>query len=86
LIGFATTGERRFMLLGSECLGLVDQADLRALRLHLLSGGWRGGNEPEPPEEANENLRYLTERTLLKRLRQARGFSPAEVGRRSYEI
>jgi SAM-dependent methyltransferase len=83
LIDFATAGNRRFVLLGPECLDLVDQADLRAIRRHLLYSGPRGDNESELPEGANENLRYLTERTLLMRLRQAHGFSPAQVGRRS---
>jgi SAM-dependent methyltransferase len=83
LIDFATANNRRFVLLGPECLDLVDRADLRAICRHLLYSGSRGCNESELPEGANENLRYLTERTLLMRLRQTHGFSPAQVGRRS---
>jgi SAM-dependent methyltransferase len=83
LIDFAMVSNRRFVLLGPACLDLVDQADLRAICRHLLYSGPHGDNESELPAGANENLRYLTERTLLMRLRQAHGFSPAEVGRRS---
>lgn len=82
LIDFATASPLRFVLLGPACLDLVDQADLRAIHRRLLCGGSRGDGGAESPEAANENLRYLTERTLLMRLRQAHGFSPAEVGRR----
>jgi SAM-dependent methyltransferase len=70
LIDFTTASDRRFLLLSAESR---DRADSHAFRRHLLSDG--------PPGD-NENLRYLTERTLLMRLRQAHGFSPAEVGRR----
>jgi SAM-dependent methyltransferase len=83
LIDFVTADNRRFALLGSKCLDLMDQAGLRAIRRHLLVSGLYGDGGAEPPEGANENLRYLTERTQLMRLRQAHGFSPAEVGRRS---
>jgi SAM-dependent methyltransferase len=83
LIDFATADSGRFVLVGPECLELVDRTDLRAIRRHLLCGGPGGDSESGLLEGANENLRYLTERTLLIRLRQAHGFSPAEVGRRS---
>jgi len=82
-IDFVTAGSRRFVLLGARSLDLVGQADLRAIRRHLLLGGSPRDGGLESSAEANENLRYLTERTLLMRLRQAHGFSPAEVGRRS---
>lgn len=82
LIDFTTANSRRFVLLGTESRDCSDRADLHAIRRHLLCGGPSGNDESELPE-ANENLRYLSERTLLMRLRQAHGFSPAEVGRRS---
>jgi len=83
LIEFTMANDRRFVLLGAESRNRLDPADLHAIRRHLLHGGPFGNDGSELPE-ANENLRYLSERTLLMRLRQAHGFSPAEVGRRSF--
>lgn len=81
LIDFTTANSQRFVLLGAESRDHADRASLHAIRRHLLHGGPPGNRESEL-SEANENLRYLSERTLLMRLRQAHGFSPAEVGRR----
>jgi SAM-dependent methyltransferase len=82
LAAFAEANDRRFVLLGGESRDRSARADLQSIRRHLLHGGPPGG-EDGGLREATENLRHLTERTLLMRLRQARGFSPAEVGRRS---
>ena len=81
LIDFVAANDRRFALLGAESLARLDPAELATIRRHLLLGGPPGNDGPSALE-ATENLRYLSERTLLMRLRQAHGFSPAEIGRR----
>lgn len=82
VIAFAEAGDQRFVLLSAESRDRADPTTLHLIRRRLLPGGPPTGDDVELPE-AGENLRYLTERTLLMRLRQAHGFSPAEVGRRS---
>ncbi|HEX6665097.1 MAG TPA: class I SAM-dependent methyltransferase [Solirubrobacterales bacterium] len=82
LAAFAQENDRRFVLLGGEGRDRSARADLQSIRRRLLHGGSPGSGN-DGLQEAGENLRHLTERTLLMRLRQARGFSPAEVGRRS---
>lgn len=77
---FARAG-RSFVLLGARSLAHTGDSDLEVLAGQLLHGGPSTGEAPYE-RVATENLRYLTERTLLTRLRQAHGRSPAEVGRR----
>lgn len=72
---------RFFVLLDARSVERSDGADLaRVSRRLLLANPDRSpGLDTSEPDEA---LRYLTERTLLMRLRQSRRFSWAEVGRR----
>jgi SAM-dependent methyltransferase len=78
---FAEATSSSFVLLSGESMVHTDAGGLERLAGRLLRGGRSAGNVPLE-EAATENLRYLTERTLLMRLRQAHGRSPAEVGRR----
>ncbi|HEY8814170.1 MAG TPA: class I SAM-dependent methyltransferase [Candidatus Dormibacteraeota bacterium] len=78
---FAEASSRSFVLLSSESMAHTGASELERLARRLLHGGRSAGDVPLE-EVATENLRYLTERTLLMRLRQAHGRSPAEVGRR----
>ena len=73
--------DRFFVLLDARSVERSDGADLaRVTRRLLLANPDRSpGLDTSEPDEA---LRYLTERTLLMRLRQSRRFSWAEVGRR----
>jgi SAM-dependent methyltransferase len=72
--------ERFFVLLDPESEKGLGAADLARLSAHLLLGGPQAGREARG--DADETLRYLTERTLLMRLRQTSGHGWAEVGRR----
>lgn len=74
--------DRFFVVLGSASRECSADHDLRRLSRHLLHGGPdRTGNLGTGEE--TETLRYLTERTMLMRMRQVYGRSPAEVGRRA---
>lgn len=77
----ATDSDRLFILLTPESLERSAAPGLARISGRLLLSKADHGRCPEA-SEANETLRYLTERTLLMRLRQARGYSWAEVGRR----
>lgn len=81
MIKFVETHAQFFLLLGMGGKELSTRSDLARLPGRLLHGGPMN-DEAEGMQEANEALRYLTERTVLMRLRQAHGYSPAEVGRR----
>jgi|GEM_PF-5814531 len=70
-----------FVLLSAQSRAGSSSRSLAPLRRRLLHGGDAAGGDREMGE-ATEALRYLTERTLLVRLRQVNGRSPAEVGRR----
>lgn len=78
---FAEANSHSFVLLSGESMAQTGTSELERLAGRLLHGGRSTGDVPFE-EAATENLRYLTERTLLMRLRQAHGRSPAEVGRR----
>ncbi len=81
LVDFTKASDRRFVLLSAESRARTGRAVLDSLRRRLLYGGPPGADDFGLPE-TSENLRYLSERTLLMRLRQAHGFAPAAVGRR----
>ncbi|HET8862112.1 MAG TPA: class I SAM-dependent methyltransferase [Solirubrobacterales bacterium] len=78
---FAADQNNRLVLLGAKTRVLVGQADLGRLAGRLLAGGAEDDRR-SPGLDVDETLRHLTERTLLMRLRQTRGHSWAEVGRR----
>jgi SAM-dependent methyltransferase len=77
---FVAEHSRFFVLLAADSRRQLTLGDLERLENRLLLGGSpSAGTESQ---EANENLRYLAERTILMRLRQAYRHSPSEVGRR----
>ena len=81
VVSFAAGRDAVLVLLGEESLALSDQREVaRASAFLLLS--FQGAPRARVEEQADEVLRYLTERTLLMRLRQTSGCSWAEVGRR----
>ncbi len=80
IVAFAAAHDRAFVLLGASSHKRTSAADLVALAGRLLLAG-PAAPGPEVGD-ADESLRHLTERALLMRLRQAHGYSPAEVGRR----
>jgi SAM-dependent methyltransferase len=70
------------LLLSAASRALTAEVDLQRWRGGLLHGG-PGGRDGSPGmAEANEALRYLTERIMLLQLRYLRPLSWAEVGRR----
>jgi SAM-dependent methyltransferase len=73
--------DRFFLVLGAGGRDRSARPDLDRLARRLLHGG-PSSDDQRGMEEANESLRHLTERTVLMQLRQAHGYSPAEVGRR----
>jgi hypothetical protein len=73
--------DRFFVLLAPGTVDLLAGTDLEPLTRSLLLGGPEAGQRPGGSAE-NEKLRYLTERTLLMRLRHVHGRSWPEVGRR----
>lgn len=81
LVEFALDGDRFLVLLGAGGVELAAPADLARLARRLLLGVGATA-DAAVRRDAGETLRYLTERTLLMRLRQAKGRSWAEVGRR----
>jgi hypothetical protein len=81
IAALAVDSDRIFVLLACDSMECSNQADIALLSDRLLLAGPRAEEVPQS-REATENLRYLTERTLLARLRQAGGHPPVEVGRR----
>lgn len=81
LVELVDHGDRFFVLLGAAGVQLSAEADLARLERRLLYGGPPAG-DPALRRDAEETLRYLTERTRLLRLRQVSGLSAAEVGRK----
>lgn len=81
VVTFAETHAGVFVLLSAQSRECSSGKDLARLSKQLLHGGSANADGLDLGE-ANETLRYLTERTLLMRLRQVHGHSPAEVGRR----
>ena len=81
LVEFALDGDRFLLLLGASGVELASPADLARLSRRLLLGAGTTA-DAAVRRDAAESLRYLTERTILMRLRQAKGRSWAEVGRR----
>lgn len=79
---FAAGRDRFFVLLGAESWERSAGEDLASVARRLLLGGRRRPPHSEA-READETLRYLTERTVLMRLRQTRVHSWAEIGRRT---
>ena len=81
-VDFVEAKSRFFLLLGNGSKGSsTSSGGLERLGGRMLHGGPPDEDETKM-HEANETLRYLTERTLLMRLRQTHRYSPAEVGRR----
>jgi SAM-dependent methyltransferase len=78
---FAAAHDHFFVLLGSESWERSGSGDLALVSGRLLLGGSNAAQHVEE-RDADETLRYLTERTVLMRLRQVHGCSWAEVGRR----
>lgn len=76
-------GDRFFVLLGAAGFELSAAADLARLSRRLLHDGSTAGGATVR-RDAEETLRYLTERVQLMRLRQVSGLSAAEVGRRRW--
>jgi SAM-dependent methyltransferase len=70
-----------FVVVSAESRRCSDVGDLARISKRILHGGPPSGDEIAM-RDANETLRYLAERTMLIRLRQVYGHSPAEVGRR----
>jgi SAM-dependent methyltransferase len=81
MVEFVAGHDRFFLVLGAGSRECSPQGDLGRLERCLLHGGPPSDDE-KGMAEASESLRYLTERTVLMQLRQAHGYSPAEVGRR----
>jgi SAM-dependent methyltransferase len=81
IVAFAESSSSAFVLLGGDGRERSARADLERLERRLLHAGPAAGDR-FGMADANETLRYLTERTLLMRLRQANGCSWGEVGRR----
>lgn len=79
---FTVEGDNRFALLDPRSMACSASEDLASVFGRLLLS-CPSGDQSTTALDANETLRYLTERTLLLRLRQAREHSWAEVGRRS---
>lgn len=79
---FVEADPRPLLVLSAGSRNATDPGDRERFSRRLLHGGGEVG-EPLDLREATEGLRRLTERTLLMRLRQAYGRSPAEVGRRA---
>ena len=69
------------ILFAESSRGALRADDLVALRGRLLHGG-ASGPDAAGMLEADETLRYLTERVMLLQLRRLRPFDWAEVGRR----
>jgi SAM-dependent methyltransferase len=80
VVAFTATRERFFVLIDAESWERSGGADLELAAGRLLLGGPHATRAKA--RDADETLRYLTERTVLMRLRQARHRSWAEVGRR----
>ena len=78
---FVGDRDRFFVLLSPGSLEMSAAVALARIADVLLISAEAAGQRAEA-RDARENLRYLTERTLLMRLRQAYGRSCAEVGRR----
>lgn len=81
VVELAAARRGTFVLLAGPSRDRTAKGDLERLRGRLLHGGPAGADRAGTLE-ANETLRYLTERTQLLQLRQWRPFSWAEVGRR----
>jgi Methyltransferase domain len=77
-----------FVLIGNCCRDETDEEYLLRLRGKTLHGGHLSHDQSRMQEmqEINETLRYLTERTVLMRLRQRHRRSWIEVGRRPRSI
>lgn len=82
LVAFVMRHERFLVLLSVKSKDRSAPVDLECLRTQLLLSG--PSTDGARVREASENLRYLAERTMLMRLRQMSGYSPAEVGRRAW--
>jgi SAM-dependent methyltransferase len=85
LATFAAARTQFFVLLADDTRTHSDPGDLLHLQRRLLFAD-HPSEDDAGVEEGNETLRYLTERTLLMRLRHAYGRSPAEVGRRPHHL
>jgi SAM-dependent methyltransferase len=81
ILDFVRESKTCLVLLGAEASSNSSPADLSRLSGRLLHGG-PPSKDIRVMSEADETLRYLTERTVLMRLRKLYGRSPAEVGRR----
>lgn len=81
LLELARAAPGAHVLLAESSCNAIGDGDLAVLRGRLLHGG-PSGPGTAGSLDANETLRYLTERVMLQQLRNWRPFSWAEVGRR----